>query len=190
MNTYKNQIPSSYKMRERISPIQEEITKNTSTYNLKIIIEQDFETMKLFKNIHGFIAFKTTLSKEGQLLSIGYGSAVLNRLNKFVERTVLFAKNSSLIDAMVRSTKILDALSIMPDQKDIEDKDLEGRDSQALYGDDDLPQTATDKQRNFLTKLVENCDESDKEEYLSALASPYLSKFQCSELIQKLMPVK
>lgn len=186
---YRNNIPSPYKTRERIDPIQEEITKNAGSFNLTIVTEQDFETMKLFKNIPGFVAFKTTLSKDNQLLSIGYGSAVLNRLNKFVERTVLFAKNSSLIDAMVRSTKILDALSIMPNQKDLEDKDLEGRDFQASYTED-LPQTCTEKQRNFLSKLVEKCDEEDKEEYLDALSSPYLSKFQCSELIQKLMPVK
>jgi len=189
-NTYKNNIPSPYKTRERMDPIQEEITKSIGkNFNLTVVTEQDFETMALFKNIPGFVAFKTTLKKGNQLLSIGYGSAVLNRLNKFVERTVLFAKNASLIDAMVRSTKILDALSIMPNQKDVEDRDLEGRDSPAFYGDEDL-QTATEKQRNFLSKLVENCDEEDKEEYLDALASPYLSKFQCSELIQKLMPVK
>lgn len=190
MNNYKNSVPSPYK-RERLNPIQEEITKSISVgnFNLTVSTEQDFETMALFKNIPGFVAFKTILKKENQLLSIGYGSAVLNRLNKFVERTVLFAKNASLIDAMVRSTKILDALSIMPNQKDIGDKDLEGRDSQAFFGEEDL-QTATEKQRNFLTKLVEKCDDSDKEEYLDALASPYLSKFQCSELIQRLMPVK
>ena len=189
MNTYKNEVPSSYK-RERMNPIQEEIAKNTSSYNLKIITEQDFETMALFKNITGFIAFKTTLSKGDQLLSIGYGSAVLNRLNKFVERTVLFAKNSSLIDAMVRSTKILDALYVMPNQKDIEDKDLEGRDSQVFYGEEDMPQVATEKQLNFAKKLIENCDEDEKEQYLEQISSPYFSKFQCSELIQKLMPVK
>src|ERR1035437_10802116 len=112
MNNYKNSVPSPYKRQERLNPIQEEITKNLNSFNLNVVTEQDFETMALFKNIPGFVAFKTTLKKENQLLSIGYGSAVLNRLNKFVERTVLFAKNSSLIDAMVRSTKILDALSI------------------------------------------------------------------------------
>ncbi|MFA6586233.1 MAG: hypothetical protein WCS86_03695 [Candidatus Paceibacterota bacterium] len=190
MNTYKNNIPSPYKTRERIDPIQEEITKNAASFKLTVVTEQDFETMKLFKNIPGFVAFKTTLSKDNQLLSIGYGSAVLNRLNKFVERTVLFAKNSSLIDAMVRSTKILDALSIMPNQKESDENDLEGRNSQAFFGEDDMPQYASQKQRNFLSKLVQNCDEEDKEEYMSALASPYLSKFQCSELIQKLMPIK
>lgn len=190
MNTYKNNIPSPYKTRERMNPIQEEITKSIGNFNLTVATEQDFETMALFKNIDGFVAFKTTLKKGNQLLSVGYGSAVLNRLNKFVERTVLFAKNASLIDAMVRSTKILDALSIMPNQKDLEYRDLEGRDSPAFYGEEDMPQYASQKQRNFLTKLIENCDEESKGEYISALASPYLSKFQCSELIQKLMPIK
>jgi hypothetical protein len=189
-NAYKNNIPSPYKTRERMDPIQEEVTKNISNFSLTVITEQDLETMALFKNITGFVAFKTTLKKGNQLLSIGYGSAVLNRLNKFVERTVLFAKNASLIDAMVRSTKILDALSIMPNQKDGEERDLEGRDSPAFFGEEDMPQYASQKQRNFLTKLVENCDDSEKEEFISALASPYLSKFQCSELIQKLMPVR
>ena len=136
------------------------------------------------------MAFKTTLKKEKQLLSIGYGSAVLNRLNKFVERTVLFAKNASLIDAMVRSTKILDALSIMPNQKDTEDRDLEGRDSPAFFGEDDMPQAATEKQLNFAKKLIENCDEDKKEQYMEQISSPYFSKFQCSQLIQKLMSVR
>ena len=63
-------------------------------------------------------------------------------------------------------------------------------DSPAFFGGEEISQEATEKQRTFLTKLVKNCDEEDKEEYLSALTSPYLSKFQCSELIQKLMPVK
>jgi hypothetical protein len=185
-NAYKNNIPPPYKT--RVDPIQEEISKNISSFSLTVTTEQDLETMALFKNIQGFVAFKTTLKKGNQLLSIGYGSAVLNRLNKFVERTVLFAKNSSLIDAMVRSTKILDALSIMPNQKDTEDRDLEGRDSPAFFGEDDLPQVATEKQLNFAKKLIENCDEDEKEQYLEQISSPYFSKFQCSQLIQRLMP--
>ncbi len=179
---------NTYEKRERMDPIQEEVTKNISNFSLTVITEQDFETMALFKNIEGFVAFKTTLKKGNQLLSVGYGSAVLNRLNKFIERTVLFAKNASLIDAMVRSTKILDALAIMPiNQKE---EDLEGRDKPAFYGDEDLPQVATEKQLNFAKKLIANCDEDEKEQYLEQISSPYFSKFQCSELIQKLMPVK
>jgi hypothetical protein len=54
-----------------------------------------------------------------------------------------------------------------------------------------MPQVATEKQLNFAKKLIENCDEEDKkEQYLEQISSPYFSKFQCSQLIQKLMPVK
>ena len=181
---------TSYKPRAyRNDPVQEEIIKNTGTFNLSVTVEKDEDMTKKFSHISNFIAFKTTLKKDGEIISIGTGSAVLNQYNKFLARTVRFAYGSSIVDAIVRSVKILDALSIMPTNRK-EEKDLEGRDSKAFYGEEDLPQTATDKQRNFLSKLVENCDEEDKEEYLSALASPYLSKFQCSELIQKLMPVK
>jgi len=61
---------------------------------------------------------------------------------------------------------------------------VKGQDFQASYTED-LPQTATDKQRNFLTKLVEHCEEEEKGEYIDALSSPYLSKFDCSELIKR-----
>ena len=192
MNTYKNEVPSFYK-RERINPIQEEIAKNVGTYNLTAIIEEDKETVSKLKNIPNLICFLCTLKIGNEVIGIGRGSANLNRMNRGIERGTRYSFGNSLIDAVVRGIKNLDALYFkttnQTETKISEDKDLEGRDSQAFYGDEEL-QTATEKQRNFLSKLVQNCDEENKEEYLSALASPYLSKFQCSELIQKLMPVK
>ena len=176
--------------KDRVDPIQEEMAKNISNYNLTIITEQDFETMALFKNIPGFIAFKTTLSKDNQLLSIGYGSGVCNRFNKFVERTVIFAKNASLVDAMVRSTKILDALSIMPTNKKEEKAFLEDQDKPAFYSEEDMPQVATEKQRKFLVQLLEKCNDSTKAEYLEQIHSPYFSRFEASELISSLLPMK
>ena len=193
MNTYKNEVPSSYK-RERIDPIQQEIAKNVGTYNFQAVIEEDKETAFKLKNIPNSICFLCTLKIGNEVISIGRGSANLNRMNRGIERGTRYSFGNSIVDEVVRGIKNLDALYFKttdkPETKISEDKDLEGRDSPAFYGEDDIPQTATDKQRNFLTKLVENCDELEKEEYLSALASPYLSKFQCSELIQKLMPVK
>lgn len=184
MNT--NYPPRAY----RKDPLQEEIEKNIGTFNLTVLVEKDTELMNTFKHIPNFIAFKTILKKDNQVISIGSGSAVLNQYNKFLSRTVRFAYGSSIVDAVVRSVKVLDALSIMPNTQ--KENDLEGRDKQAFYGDEDMPQVATEKQRNFLTKLVnEQCDDGDaKEEYLKQLESPYLSKFECSELIQQLMPVK
>lgn len=192
---YKNSVPSPYKRQERLNPIQEEIAKNVGTYNITAIIQEDKETLATLKNVPGLIAFLCTLKIGDEIISVGRGSATLNRVNKYVERGVRYSFGNSLVDAVVRGIKNMDALYFkttnQPENKiQDEEKDLEQRDSPALYGDDDLPQTATIKQINFLKKLVANCGEEEKEKYLSALSSPYLSKFQCSELIQKLMPVK
>lgn len=183
MNT--NYKPRAY----RNDPVQEEIIKNTGTFNLSVTVEKDEDMTKKFSHISNFIAFKTTLKKDGEIISIGTGSAVLNQYNKFLARTVRFAYGSSIVDAVVRSVKVLDALSIMPGNQ--KEEEMEGRDKPAFFSDEDVPQVATEKQRKFLEKLVnEQCDDDSKEEYLKHLESPYLSKFECSELIQQLMPVK
>jgi hypothetical protein len=93
-----------------------------------------------------------------------------------------------------RGIKNLDALYFkttnQPETKIQNEVDLEGRDSPAFFGEDDMPQVATEKQLNFAKKLIANCDDDKKEQYLEQISSPYFSKFQCSELIQKLMPVR
>lgn len=156
-------------------------------------MKEDKETISLFKHVPNLISFITTLKNENdEVVGIGRGSAVINRLNKFVERTVRYAYNASLIDAMVRSTKILDALYITPSNQENtevpDEADLEGRDKPAFYGEEDMPKIATEKQRAFLNRLIdEKCDDSTKEEYLGQLNSPYLSKFDCSKLINSLL---
>ena len=194
MNTYKNEVPSSYK-RERVNPIQEEIAKNVGTYNLTAVIEEDKETLSKLKNIPNSICFLCTLKIGNEVIGIGRGSANLNRMNRGIERGVRYSFGNSIVDSVVRGIKNLDALYFntinKPENKIQEEVDLEGRDSPAFFCEDDMPQVATEKQLNFAKKLIENCDEEDmKEQYLEQLASPYFSKFQCSQLIQKLMPVK
>ena len=188
---YKSNMSSHYE--KKLNPIEEEVLKNLGTFNLKVTIEKDLDMIREFKHIENFIAFKTTLRNENnEVIGIGTGTGVINRLNKFIERTCIFCKNASLIDAMVKSIKIIDALSIMPNNQNQKgnEVDLEGRDKQIFFSEEDLPQVATEKQLNFAKKLIENCDDDEKEQYLEQISSPYFSKFQCSELIQKLMPVK
>ena len=193
MNKYKNEVPSSYK-RERINPIQEEIAKNCGTYNLSMVIEEDKETALKLKTIPNSICFLCTLKIGNEVIGIGRGSANLNRMNRGIERGVRYSFGNSIVDAVVRGIKNLDALYFntinKPENKIQEEVDLEGRDSPAFFGEDDMPQVATEKQLNFAKKLISNCDEDEKEQYLEQLTSPYFSKFQCSQLIQKLMPVK
>ena len=172
------------------SPIDEEVEKNIGTINLSVTTEVDKEALTLFKHIPNLIAFKTTIKQNGAVVGVGTGSSVLNQFNKFLGRTVRFAYNASLVDALIRSTKISDALYVMPSFQKQNEVDLEGRDKQVFFGEEDLPQVPTDKQKNFLNKLLENLDEDEKEEYLEQMSSPYFSRFECSQLIQKLMPIK
>lgn len=192
MNTYKNEVPSSYKRQERLNPIQEEIAKNVGVYNITAIIEEDKATLATLKNVPGLIAFLCTLKIGNEVISVGRGSATLNRVNKYVERGVRYSFGNSLVDAVVRGIKNMDALYFktinQPENKIQNEVDLERRDEPAFYSENDMPQFASQKQRNFLTKLInEQCDESEKGEYENRLQSPYLSKFDCSELIQKLI---
>jgi hypothetical protein len=175
----------------RKSPIDEEVDKNIGMFNLSVTTEIDKEALAMFKHIPNLIAFKTTLRQNGVVVGIGTGSSVLNQFNKFLGRTVRFAYNASLVDAFIRSTKISDALYIMPSVQKQNEVDIEGRDKQVFFGEEDLPQVATEKQLNFAKKLINsNCDDDEKEQYLEQISSPYFSKFECSLLIQKLMPVK
>src|SRR3989338_7321107 len=174
----------------KTDPLQEEVAKNTGSFTLTVTVEKDTEMQNTFKHIPNLIAFKATLKKGNEVIGIGTGAAVLNRLNKFLDRTVRYAYNASLVDAMIRSTKILDALYIMPTSQKENEVDLEGRDKQAFYGDEDMPQFASQKQRAFLSQLLEKCNASSKEEYLNHLNSPYLSRFDASEMISSLLPMK
>lgn len=157
------------------NPAFEEIAKSIGTYNLIATIEEDTETLSLFKHVPGLIAFMAILkTADGEILGIGRGTATLNRMSKYVDRAVCYAKNSALIDAMVRSTKTLDALYL--------------QETSTQENSEDVQNLATEKQKNFLTKLVdEKCDSSTKEEYLNQLKSPYLSRFECSDLINLLL---
>ena len=55
------------------------------------------------------------------------------------------------------------------------------------FTNDDNLKYASDKQRNFLKKLVSKCKDSNKREYENKLQSPYLSSFEASTIIKNLL---
>lgn len=186
MNTeYKNSVPSPFQASQRKQiPALEEVTRSIGTYNLTATVEEDRETLSTFKHVPGLITFICTLKKDNDVIGIGRGTATLNRMSKYVDRAVCYAFNSSLIDAMVMSTKTLDALYL--DSKD--EPDLEGRDRPAYFNNDDSLKYASEKQRSFLKKLISSkCKDQIKREYEDKLQSPYLSIFECSSLIKNLL---
>lgn len=199
MNTnYKNGIPSPFQSPQHSrGPATEEITRSIGTYTLTATVAEDTETLSIFKHVPGLIAFICTLKKGNDVIGIGRGTATLNRMSKYVDRAVCYAFNASLIDAMVRSTKTLDAIYLnSTSQRETyssvkaaeEEPDLEGRDRPTYFNNDDSLKYASEKQKNFLKKLIfSKCKDQTKKEYEDKLQSPYLSSFECSSLIKNLL---
>ena len=165
----------------------EEIKECIGSYSFTLMVEEDREAFSLFKNPF-IIALKCTLKQGDRVLGIGRANSVLSPKNKFLKNAVLYSWSASLIDAISKGVKTLDNLP----KKDTvttaeEEPDLEGRDRQAYFTNDDNLKYASDKQRNFLKKLVSKCKDSNKREYEHKLESPYLSSFECSALIKNLL---
>lgn len=171
----------------------EEIKECVGDYNFTVLVEEDKEMLSLFRNPF-IIALKATIKQGGNVLGIGRANSILSPRNKFIKAAVLYTWNSALVDGISKTVKILNTLPLKANEQpiaaedDIEEPDLEGRDRTAFYGNEEMPQYATDKQKTFLTKLVSSkCDIPTKEDYLNRLKSPYLTKFDCSELINSLL---
>ena len=190
MNTdYKNNSPYTSRQRQgNKSLADEEIKECIGSYSLKLIVEEDREMFSILKNPF-IIALKCTLMNNDEVLGIGRANSVLSPKNKFLKSAVLYCWNSSVIDAISKGVKTLNNLP--KKETDIavkEEPELEVRDNQVHSNNEDSTKYASDKQRNFLKKLVSSkCKDSTKREYENKLQSPYLSSFECSSLIKNLL---
>ncbi len=166
----------------------EEIKECVGSYSFTLTVEEDKEAFSLFKNPF-IIALKCTLKQGDRVLGIGRANSVLSPKNKFLKNAVLYSWSASLIDAISKGVKTLNNLpkkDTVP-AAEAEEPDLEGRDRQAYFTNDDNLKYASDKQRNFLKKLVSKCKDSNKREYEHKLESPYLSSFEASTIIKNLL---
>lgn len=147
--TQNHRIASPYQIKKDVfnvnnknHPVHEEVQKCLGSYDLAITFEEDADTIRMFENIPGLVAFLCTVRKGDKIIGQGRGSAVLNRMNRFVERTVRTAFNASVVDAIIRSTKILDAMH--PDADTALQNMATGYELEGI----------TEKQRSYLTELV------------------------------------
>jgi hypothetical protein len=151
-------------------------------YNLVATFSKDNETLASFGNVPGLIAY---------VLAEGRGSANIEDYENSANSSIKCAMISSFKDAVLRATGTSFLFGQDIESLPKEEPDLEGRDRQAFYGDEDMPKYATEKQRTFLLQLInEKCSSSSKEEYLSQFNSPTLSRYDASELISSLLPMK
>ena len=204
MNNYKPNISSPFRVvqdksdvRNKKHPVAVEVAKNAISLNLTLDVREDTQTLDLLHQ-PGVVAYLCTVKQGAVVLGQGRGLVVLGGNNRWIERGVRGAFSASVIDGIVKSVKVLDAIAqkdrstnSIPSNAPKEEPDLEGRDRVCSFEDDGTLRQASEKQRVFLKTLIDTkCDASAKKEYTSHLSQPYLSSFQCSELISSLLPMK
>jgi hypothetical protein len=175
--------------------------KIASIYGLTAQFERDDESMSAF-SIKGLIAFVCDLYKGEAHVGQGRGASTLEKNDNDGNKTIKMAQKSSFIDSVIRTSGLSDIFtqdleSLAPQRvSEVEinpsgEIDMEQRDKQVSYEDYGLPKFATDKQKTFLKTLIEDkCTQSAKEEYREKLNSPYLTRFDASEMISSLLPMR
>ena len=169
---YKSSIPSPFQARQKLDPVQQAVEQNIGKFTLEISIEEDKETVAQLKDLPGpVIAYKCTIRKGSQVLGIGRGSAILSKINKWVDRSVRYTLNASMIDSIIQSVKALDVL-YLKDNGEVLTQETIGIDC------------ASDKQKNYLRELIRsNVSDESKRKYWESQID-LLTKDEASEKIK------
>lgn len=189
--TFKPRIASPYRftpkrkpldVRDDKHPAREEINKNLGVYKLTATITEDKETLNTFRHINGLTAFLCTITKDDTVIGLGRGMSVLGKNSRFVERAVRFACNASLIDAIVRSTKMLDVLAT----NDGPDKEVNAILNEAYGEKERVEGMISEKQRGYLVQLIHTkiTDPNEQGELSTRLDG--MTKLEASQLIAEL----
>ena len=183
---YKPRIISPYQMKEKAfdvrnnkkHPIHEEIGKVIGSFNLNITISEDSETLALFKNLNGLIAFRCELKRGNDIIGIGRGASVLSHSNRYLTKSVHIAANSSLIDAVVRATKVLDLLTGV--ESTVAGNAVVDTHKLREGGDEGI----TQKQQSYLLELIQQniSDEDERSQWESRVGG--LTREEASDAIQ------
>jgi len=128
-----------------VHPARKEIQAIIGNYQLVAEVAEDKQTLATLGHIPGLIAFICHIKRNGEIVGTGRGSAVLNGMNKFIARTVHFAFNSSVLNAVAQSTKAIDSIANPP---------MTGLGVENAE-DSVRSESMTDKQRSFLTTLIQ-----------------------------------
>lgn len=171
--SYKKEIPSPFQARPKLDPVQEAVQQNIGKFNLEISIEEDKETVIQLKDLPGpIIAYKCTIRRGSQVLGIGRGSNILSKINKWVDRSVRYTLNASIIDSIIQSVKALDVLYLKENGGEVLTPETIGIDY------------ASDKQKSYLRELIRsNVFDEGKRKYWESQIE-LLTKDEASEKIQ------
>jgi hypothetical protein len=163
-------------------PARAEIDKVLGVYEITATFNEDADTLSQFSSIKGLVAIKCILEMDGEIIGEGRGTAVFSKVNKYIEKTVSVAVKAAFIDAVVRCTKLQETFKPgdVEWSEDIED----AYEAKAVY---EGRQTITDKQKKFLTELVQTKvnDEEERNGWLNQMTQ--LTKGEASEAIESFL---
>ena len=171
-------ITSPYPVSNKRHPAQEEIDKCLGSYNLNVTFTEDVDTMAIFKYRQGIIAVLCTVRKNNRIIGVGRAHSALDaKMTKYVARTVFSVFNASLIDAVSKSTRIIDTLhtdSPSPSQANVEAIDSNAYDSDMI----------TERQKKYLLELINSSNEDDAEKERMSASLDVFTRQEASEAIQ------
>jgi hypothetical protein len=161
-------------------------------YSITALFIADKESLAFFGNTSDTVVYRCVLRRNGSICGEGRGSASLTDHDGSINSTIKVAQKSAFVDGILRVTgmSFLFSQDFLPEDNK-EEPDLEGRDRQAFFGDEDMPKVMTEKQETLLRTLIAEKihNPSSREEYLKQI-NPNLSRYDCSELISSLLPMK
>ncbi len=188
--TYKNRIPSPFLASKKpytpanvsdSDTVREEVKKLLGTHQFTATFEEDAQTATALKHIPGIVAFLCTIKKGDKIIGQGRGTTAINQVNRFIVRTINYAWNASLVDAVVRSTKILDIFR--PDTAPHPWANNQPQKQDDYAGD--TPITA--KQKELLTSLIYQHVGNEDEQERRLQEAESLSKDDAGEMISNLL---
>lgn len=162
--------------------------KLSACYNYSAFFEQDTQTMTIFSNIKGLIAFVCTLYTGPEKVGQGRGSSTLTKNDEDPNKAIKMAQKSAYIDAVIRTSGLSDIftqdLETMPSEKII---DLSQ--SEEMVVEENLPaqDPITCRQMDLCKRLLnETCDDGFKRQQAIEQLND-LTKVEASKLIQSLI---
>lgn len=176
---YQKEIPSpfmgsrQYDVQRPDHPVQDEVRKFIGRYSIVAEVESDENTLELM-GIPGLVSFLTTLRDgEGRILSQGRGSAVISQNSRYISKMVNLAFGSSFVDASVRCAKVLDTLR--PDRQNVVAVSNQPKVEKVPVNSyrttrDNSYEPATEKQKNYLLKLLSHSGNDYEPDEISRLS--------------------
>jgi len=173
-----------YNVRNTSHPIREIITKSVGTINFTAVIEEDTQTLALFRHIPGLVAFLCSLQRNTEngpeIISQGRGTAVLNSTNRYIEKTVKIACNASILDSVAKATRAFDSIGLSTTENSAISQNKAVIEPSTEINQD----LATEKQKSYLLNLIDThvSDEDDRSRWEDRISG--LTRADANEAIQ------